>query len=79
LRAPGAGQDRGISSLVRRNLFGNWRSTLTTVALVALFVYWLPGLADWALFSAVFRTDADVCQAARGSGACWGWSPRSTA
>ncbi|MBS1162763.1 MAG: amino transporter, permease, region, His/Glu/Gln/Arg/opine family domain protein, partial [Burkholderiaceae bacterium] len=69
---PAPVKTEGFLPWVRRNLFGNWRSTLTTVALVALFVYWLPGLADWALFSAVFRTDADVCQAARGSGACWG-------
>jgi general L-amino acid transport system permease protein len=62
----------GLVPWVRRNLFGNWQSTLTTVALVALFLYWLPGLAEWAVVKAIFRADADVCQAARGEGACWG-------
>jgi general L-amino acid transport system permease protein len=57
---------------VKRNLFGNWQSTLTTVVLVAVFAYWLPRFADWALFQAIFQPNADICQAARGEGACWG-------
>jgi general L-amino acid transport system permease protein len=69
---PAPVRTEGLVPWVRRNLFGNWRSTLTTVALVGLFAYWLPGLASWALLQAVFEPDAEVCQAARGSGACWG-------
>lgn len=62
----------GLLPWVRRNLFGNWRSGTTTLALVALALYLLPGVSQWGLFQAVFVTDADACQAARGSGACWG-------
>ena len=69
---PAPVKTEGFGPWVRRNLFANWQSTLTTVVLVALFIYWLPGLADWAIFKAIFRPDADDCQAARGTGACWG-------
>jgi general L-amino acid transport system permease protein len=69
---PAPVKTEGLVPWIKRNLFANWQSTVTTVALVALFVYWLPGLADWALFKAVFERDAGVCQEARGSGACWG-------
>ncbi|MBK9243761.1 MAG: amino acid ABC transporter permease [Burkholderiales bacterium] len=69
---PAPVRTEGFVPWTRRNLFANWQSTVTTVALVALFVYWLPALADWALFRAVFATDAEVCQSARGTGACWG-------
>ena len=69
---PAPVKTEGLVPWIRRNLFANWLSTVTTVAAVALFVYWLPGIADWALFQAIFRPDAGVCQAARGSGACWG-------
>jgi len=62
----------GLVPWIKRNLFGNWPSTLTTVVMLALFVYWLPRIADWALFQAVFQPNAEVCQAARGEGACWG-------
>jgi general L-amino acid transport system permease protein len=69
---PAPVRTEGLVPWIRRNLFANWQSTVTTVALLALFVYWLPGIADWALFKAVFAPDAEVCQAARGTGACWG-------
>jgi len=69
---PAPVKTEGIVPWIRRNLFANWQSTVTTVALVSLFAYWLPGIADWALFKAIFQPDAEVCQAARGSGACWG-------
>jgi general L-amino acid transport system permease protein len=62
----------GFVPWARRNLFADWRSTLTTVLLAALIVYALPGLINWALLRAVFVNDADTCQAARGIGACWG-------
>jgi len=62
----------GLVPWVRRNLFGDWKSAVTTVLLLALALYLLPGLIDWGLFGAVFGAQADACQAARGSGACWG-------
>jgi len=62
----------GLIPWIKRNLFGNWKSTLTTVLMVALFAYWLPSLFSWAIVQAIFQPNAEVCQAARGSGACWG-------
>ena len=69
---PAPVRTEGFVPWVRRNLFGDWKSGLTTVALVALVLYLLPGLAQWGLFAAVFAPDSDACQAARGQGACWG-------
>ncbi len=62
----------GFVPWARQNLFADWRSSLTTVFVVALVLYALPGLGNWTLFQAVFRADAEACQAARGVGACWG-------
>jgi general L-amino acid transport system permease protein len=69
---PAPAATAGLSSWLRRNLFGDWRSSVTTVLLGALGLYLLPGVLQWGLFQAVFGANADACQAARGSGACWG-------
>ena len=57
---------------VHANLFGSWHSILATLALVGLLGWWLAGLLDWAVLHAVTAPSLDHCQAARGSGACWG-------
>jgi len=62
----------GVAPWMRHNLFANWRSSLTTLFVIGLVLYVLPGFANWAVFNAVVRADADACQAARGVGACWG-------
>ena len=62
----------GLVPWIRRNLFGDWRSAVTTTLLLALALYVLPGFAQWGLLQAVFAPDAQACQDARGSGACWG-------
>ena len=62
----------GLLPWVRSNLFGNIPSAITTLVLVALFVWWLPGLLNWLLFKAVFVPQHEACQAAREIGACWG-------
>jgi len=62
----------GLVPWIRTNLFGNWPSTVVTLLIVVVALYLLPRLLNWALFSAVFAPNADACQAARGSGACWG-------
>lgn len=62
----------GFVYWARTNLFADWRSSLATVVMIALVLYWLPGLIDWAVLRAVFAPDADACQKARGIGACWG-------
>ncbi|MCA3220480.1 MAG: amino acid ABC transporter permease [Burkholderiales bacterium] len=62
----------GFVPWVRTNLFGNWRSSVTTVVLLGLALWYLPGLINWALLSAVFEPNAERCSEARGVGACWG-------
>lgn len=57
---------------LRRNLFSDVFSGLTTLLLLAAAVYWLPGLIDWMLLQAVFKPDAGACQAVNHAGACWG-------
>jgi len=69
---PAPVRTEGLVPWARANLFGNWLSSLTTVVLIALAIWWLPGLINWALIKAVFVPKAEQCQAARDIGACWG-------
>ena len=69
---PAPVKTEGFVPWVRSNLFGDWKSTLTTVVVVALALYVLPGLVNWLVLQAVVAPNADACQAARGVGACWG-------
>ena len=62
----------GFVPWVRTNLFGNWKSALTTLVVLALAAFYLPVLFKWAVLNAVTVANADACQAARGIGACWG-------
>jgi general L-amino acid transport system permease protein len=69
---PAPVRTEGVVPWIRRNLFADWKSALTTLLLVGLALSLLPGLLQWGLGRAVFGADADACQAARGAGACWG-------
>ena len=69
---PAPVKTEGFIPWLKGNLFSNWRNTLTTALLGALFIYWAPAILDWTLLQAVFQPSADLCQAARGTGACWG-------
>jgi len=62
----------GFVPWLRSNLFGDVLSSVTTLALLAFFVYFLPTAVNWLLLKAVWVPNFDTCQAARGSGACWG-------
>lgn len=62
----------GALPWIRRNLFGNPWSALATVGIMALLGYVLVQLLRWGLLNAVFVPDLARCEAARGSGACWG-------
>ena len=62
----------GLVAWVRGNLFSSVGNTLTTLFVLALGAHALPGILQWGLVQAVFAPDASACQAARGSGACWG-------
>lgn len=62
----------GAIPWIRANLFGDWQSGVVTVLLVVLALLYLPGILNWVVLRAVFEPDLDACQAARGTGACWG-------
>jgi general L-amino acid transport system permease protein len=62
----------GVLYWLRTNLFADWKSALTTVVLIGIALFYLPPLIDWAIVQAVLQPNADVCQQARGTGACWG-------
>jgi general L-amino acid transport system permease protein len=69
---PAPVRTEGLLPWVRSNLFDNWMSGLTTLALLGLALWWLPGLLNWLVVKAVFAPDVEQCQAARDIGACWG-------
>lgn len=69
---PAPVRTEGAGPWIKRNLFGNVPSSIATLVFLALATWWLPQLLEWGLGKAVFAPDADRCQAARGSGACWG-------
>ena len=69
---PSPVKQTGVVPWMRQNLFDSPRSTLTTLFVLGVLAYVLPGIAQWGLFNAVFAIDANACQAARGTGACWG-------
>ena len=69
---PAPVKTEGLLPWLRANLFGNWQSSVTTVVLLALALWYLPGFLNWAVFSAVLQPDTERCSAARGVGACWG-------
>jgi general L-amino acid transport system permease protein len=62
----------GLAHWVRQNLFSSTGNTATTLFLVALAVFLIPGILEWGVLQAVFAPSAEACQAARGTGACWG-------
>jgi general L-amino acid transport system permease protein len=69
---PAPVRTEGPGPWIRKNLFGNTPSAVITVLMVALALYLVPKFISWALVHAVFAASADQCQAARGTGACWG-------
>ena len=62
----------GTRDWLRRNLFSDAFSSVTTLALFGAALWWLPGLIDWLLLQAVFRPDVAACEAVGHAGACWG-------
>ena len=58
------GQDRRSGAVdSRANLFGSWQSTLTTVIVGGLLLYFLPKFLNWAVFTATTVANADACRA----------------
>ncbi len=62
----------GLLPWLRRNLFSSVGNTVATLLLFGLLAYLAMAGLSWGVIDAVFMADADLCQAARGIGACWG-------
>lgn len=69
---PAPAKHSGLVGWARQNLFSSTSNTLTTLFVLGLAAALLPGFFQWGFLNAVFAPDAPACQAARGSGACWG-------
>jgi general L-amino acid transport system permease protein len=69
---PSPVRNSGLMPWIRQNLFNDWRTSATTVFLLVLTAWALPGVFSWGIFNAVFAADAQACQDVRGTGACWG-------
>jgi len=70
-RAPPVATE-GMLPWLRRNLFSDWKNTLGTLVIAALFVVFVPRLFEWAIVNAVGRPDNAACRAIGHAGACWG-------
>ena len=64
-------RDGGLQGWLKRNLFADFRTTLGTVLLGGLLLWYVPQFIQWALLSATWRPDAEACRSAT-VGACWG-------
>jgi len=69
---PAPPRSAGVLAWLRREAFGSGPSTVATVLTLAVLALLLPRLWQWGIATAVWHPDAGACQAARGSGACWG-------
>lgn len=68
---PAPVRTEGLVPWIKANLFGNWASTITTLIIGGLLLYYLPQFLNWAIFKATTVADAQACRA-EGVGACWG-------
>ncbi len=68
---PAPQQVSGPLAGLRAQLFADRPTTLATLTLLALLLWWLPPLLDWALWRAHFAPRFEPCTA-EGAGACWG-------
>ncbi len=59
----------GMVAWMRENLFSSIPNSVTTLAVIALLIYYIPGLVDWAFISANWSgtTENDCVK----DGACW--------
>jgi general L-amino acid transport system permease protein len=61
----------GLVPWIRNNLFANAMTSIGTVLIGGLLLWFLPQLLNWAVFKAAWRPNADACRV-EGVGACWG-------
>ena len=57
---------------LRRHFFDSAANSFLTLLVLALLLFALPPLFNWAVLHAVVQADNAACRAAAGVGACWG-------
>ena len=70
--SPPPASDSGPVGWLRENLFRGPVNTVLTLACIAIVVWIVPGIVQWAFIDAVWRADSlDGCRAVNPNGACW--------
>ena len=69
---PMPGRSAGPVAWLRSNLFSSLGNSLMSLALLAVCLWALVSSLDWAVLQAVFGSNLQACNDARGAGACWG-------
>ncbi len=62
---------KGWVAWIRANLLNDWRTTLSTVFIGGVLLWYLPQVVSWALLRATWLANVDACRAPD-AGACWG-------
>ena len=62
----------GLGPWLKANLFASVPNTVLSVLIVGVLLWAAVNALHWGVFNAVTAADSDLCQAARGIGACWG-------
>jgi general L-amino acid transport system permease protein len=62
----------GLVPWIRNNLFSSLPNAAVSLLILGVLAWVVYGVLDWGVFNAVAQANADMCQAARGIGACWG-------
>jgi general L-amino acid transport system permease protein len=61
----------GPVAWVKANLMADWKTTLSTLIIGAILLWYVPQILNWALLNAVWIPSYEACHA-DGAGACWG-------
>ncbi len=69
---PAPVKTQGMLPWLRQNLFASVPNTMLSLLILGALAWAATGALRWGVFNAVVAADADLCQAARGVGACWG-------
>ena len=61
----------GPLAWIKTNLMGDWKTTLSTVLIGAVLLWYVPQIINWAFITASWAPRYEACSA-EGVGACWG-------
>ncbi len=69
---PAPANTSGALAWLRANLFGDFKTGLSTLMLGGLLLWFVPQFLHWSVLNAVWAPNVQACRAAQESGACWG-------